>query len=125
MFNYGSSHTLDEVSSSDYGPCTVGNSIASYISGPTSITLNTTGTHYFICGVVGHCSGGMKMSVAVTNGGGGGSGVTPTPSGTANPTPTPPKGNNTGSIPATSANISPVVALVFSLVALAFKFVLI
>lgn len=32
------------------------------------ITLKTAGTHYFICGIPGHCSGipGMKLAVTVT-----------------------------------------------------------
>ncbi|KAL7585786.1 hypothetical protein Lser_V15G44509 [Lactuca serriola] len=124
VFNYGSSHSVDEVSSDDYGTCTVGNSIASYTSSPATIILNTTGTHYFICGVPGHCSGGMKVSVPVTGGG-----ASPTPSTgaspTTKPTPTPPTATSTGSaVPASSSAISPVVAVVFSLVSMVFKFVL-
>ncbi|KAJ9545434.1 hypothetical protein OSB04_025141 [Centaurea solstitialis] len=120
-FNYGSSHTVSEVSSSDYDGCSAGNAIASYTSGPTNIALNTTGTHYFICGVASHCSGGMKVSVSVSGGGGGGSGSgSSAPSGTTKPTPTPPTGTTT---PASSAAFSPAVPLVFGLVLFIFKLV--
>ncbi|XP_071711916.1 mavicyanin-like [Rutidosis leptorrhynchoides] len=126
VFNYGSSHSVDEVTSSDYGTCNVGNSIASYTSGPTTIALNTTGTHYFVCGVVGHCSGGMKLSVPVTGGGG----ATPATPGTGTspitkPAPTPPTSTTPGSVPASSETISPNVAVAFSLVCLMFKFILV
>ncbi|PKI47336.1 hypothetical protein CRG98_032261 [Punica granatum] len=66
VFNYGSGmHTVDEVRKSDYSTCTTGNSITTDSSGTTSILLRTTGTHYFICGVAGHCSGGMKLAITV------------------------------------------------------------
>ncbi|KAM7520805.1 hypothetical protein LguiB_019767 [Lonicera macranthoides] len=68
VFNYGSSHNVDEVSESDYSGCTVGNSITTDSSGATTIPLKTAGTHHFICGVVGHCSGGMKLAVTVAGG---------------------------------------------------------
>ncbi|KVI06831.1 blue copper protein-like [Cynara cardunculus var. scolymus] len=112
-FNYGSTHSVDEVSSGDYGTCTAGNAIASYTSGPTTIALNTTGTHYFICGVAGHCSGGMKVSVPVTA-------ASSAPSGTAKPTPTPSTSTTT---PASSAAFSPAVPLVCSLVLFIFNLV--
>ncbi|KAL9446869.1 hypothetical protein AB3S75_014524 [Citrus x aurantiifolia] len=68
VFNYGSGHTVDEVSGSDYNSCTVGNAITSDSSGATTITLKTAGTHYFICGVPGHCGSGMKLAVTVGSG---------------------------------------------------------
>ncbi|KAL6578370.1 hypothetical protein OROMI_010698 [Orobanche minor] len=64
-FNYAPGHTVDEVSAKDYKSCTTGNSITTDSSGATSIGLKTAGTHYFICGVPGHCSGGMKLAVTV------------------------------------------------------------
>ncbi|KAF4372940.1 hypothetical protein CsatB_008493 [Cannabis sativa] len=80
VFNYGSSHTVDEVSSSDYSSCTVGNAITSDNTGTTTISLKTTGTHYFICGVMGHCGNGMKLAVTVKSGGGSSSTTTPSSS---------------------------------------------
>ncbi|XVE55545.1 hypothetical protein DITRI_Ditri03aG0167500 [Diplodiscus trichospermus] len=65
VFNYPTSHTVDEVSSGDYSTCTVGNAITTDNSGATTVTLKTAGTHYFICGVVGHCGNGMKLAVKV------------------------------------------------------------
>ncbi|GJV67675.1 blue copper protein-like protein [Tanacetum coccineum] len=111
------SHSVAEVGSNDYDTCSVANSIASYNNGPTTVALNTTGTHYFVCGVVGHCGGGMKVSVPVTADGGSG-GASPTPSGTGSSSPTtpsttPPKGTSTGSVPASSPTNSPFVAAVF------------
>ncbi|CAH2066891.1 unnamed protein product [Thlaspi arvense] len=79
VFNYGAGHTVDEVSESDYKSCTLGNSISSDSSGTTSIALKTSGSHYFICAIPGHCSGGMKLSVnvgAAASSGGGGDGAT-------------------------------------------------
>ncbi|KAJ6730311.1 BLUE COPPER PROTEIN-LIKE [Salix viminalis] len=65
VFNYGGGHTVDEVSASDYRKCTTGNAITSDSSGATTVALKTAGTHYFICGVPGHCGGGMKLAVTV------------------------------------------------------------
>ncbi|KAJ6337588.1 hypothetical protein OIU76_007296 [Salix suchowensis] len=61
VFNYAGGHTVDEVSASDYSTCTTGNAITSDSSGATTVALKTAGTHYFICGVPGHCGGGMKL----------------------------------------------------------------
>ncbi|KAK6257321.1 hypothetical protein QUC31_000780 [Theobroma cacao] len=68
VFNYPTSHTVDEVSQSDYSTCTVGNAISTENTGATTITLKTAGTHYFICGVIGHCGNGMKLAVTVESG---------------------------------------------------------
>ncbi|XP_057424894.1 blue copper protein-like [Lotus japonicus] len=65
VFNYGAGHTVDEVKESDYKSCTTGNSLSTDSSGKTTIALKTAGTHYFICSVPGHCSGGMKLAVTV------------------------------------------------------------
>ncbi|XP_044510710.1 blue copper protein-like [Mangifera indica] len=96
VFNYGSGHTVDEVSASDYNTCTTGNALTTDSSGATTITLKTAGAHYFICGVTGHCGNGMKLAVTVTAG----SPTAPsgsTPSGTTTSTPTTPttSGSNT------------------------------
>lgn len=78
VFNYGAGHTVDEVSESDYKSCTLGNAISSDSSGTTSIALKTSGHRYFICGIPGHCTGGMKLSVTVgaVSSGGSGDGTT-------------------------------------------------
>ncbi|KAI3883576.1 hypothetical protein MKX03_016258 [Papaver bracteatum] len=65
VFNYGAMHTVDEVSETEYDSCATGNSITSDSSGASTISLMTSGTHYFICGAMGHCDGGMKLAVIV------------------------------------------------------------
>ncbi|KAE8783898.1 Blue copper protein [Hordeum vulgare] len=65
VFQYGASHNVAEVGSSDYSACSATNSIQSYSDQDTKITLTKPGTRYFICGVSGHCAGGMKLAVKV------------------------------------------------------------
>ncbi|XP_051118145.1 blue copper protein-like [Andrographis paniculata] len=77
VFNYPGGHTVDEVSAGDYKSCTTGNSISSDSSGATSIALKTAGPHYFICGVPGHCTGGMKLAVTVSAAASPGAGPSP------------------------------------------------
>lgn len=93
VFNYGSSHTVDEVSATDYSSCSVGNAINSDSSGATTIPLKTAGTHYFVCGVPSHCGNGMKLAVTVKAGDG--SSATPTPD-TSGSGSTSPSGGSTG-----------------------------
>ncbi|XP_004299681.1 PREDICTED: blue copper protein-like [Fragaria vesca subsp. vesca] len=90
VFNYGSGHTVDEVSGTDYKSCTTGNSITSDSSGATTIPLKTAGTHNFICGIVGHCGMGMKLSVTVGSGS-----TTTTPAAKGATTPPSTDGSNT------------------------------
>lgn len=131
VFNYGSSHNMAEVSSSDYTACSVGNAVVDS-SGTTTISLKTAGTHYFICGVIGHCSGGMKLAVPVTAAAGGGGGSTSSPAapsgGAASQAPptttiTPPAGTAVP-MPSSAGSLSQVVAALFSFVALLFKLVI-
>ncbi|KAK4859351.1 hypothetical protein QYF36_004115 [Acer negundo] len=124
VFNYGSSHSVDEVSASDYKSCTTGNAISSDNTGATTIILKTAGTHYFICGVASHCSSGMKLAVTVGSGSGSGSGST-TPPSSSSPT----DGTSTVTSPTTKspainthesslgAVVSPFVGLVITWVA--------
>lgn len=65
VFNYASGHTVDEVSKSDYSSCSIGNAINTDNSGSTSVLLKSPGPLFFICGVVGHCGSGMKLSLTV------------------------------------------------------------
>ncbi|KAK4434225.1 Blue copper protein [Sesamum alatum] len=129
VFNYAPGHTVDEVSANDYKSCTTGNSLSSDSSGATSITLKSAGSHYFICGVPGHCSGGMKLAVTVAAGAstGGSTGASPSGTTTSPSTPTPttttspatPTGITTptaGTLnqPSSSAALSPAVAAFFT-----------
>ncbi|KAM7258437.1 hypothetical protein ACFE04_014178 [Oxalis oulophora] len=82
VFNYGNSHTVDEVSDTDYKSCSTANSIKSNSDGKTTVDLKTAGTHNFVCGVMSHCGSGMKLSVNVAA-----AGATTTPSSSGTPTP--------------------------------------
>ncbi|CAD6339797.1 unnamed protein product [Miscanthus lutarioriparius] len=65
-FKYaGGAHTVDEVSAADYAACSSSKALSSDSAGTTTVTLKTAGKHYFICGVAGHCSSGMKLVVDV------------------------------------------------------------
>ncbi|KAL1540209.1 blue copper protein-like [Salvia divinorum] len=129
VFTYPPGHTVDEVSANDYKTCTVGNAIASDSSGSTSVSLKTAGSHYYICGVPGHCGGGMKLSISVSAaaGGGGGPGSTtvstaPPAAVTALPPPASiavPAGGGFTDPYASSARLSPAAAAVLGFYALA------
>ncbi|RWW54410.1 hypothetical protein BHE74_00039009 [Ensete ventricosum] len=45
--------------------CTTSNPISTKTGGNTVVTLNGTGSRYFICGTLGHCAGGMKLQIDV------------------------------------------------------------
>ncbi|KAJ8477061.1 hypothetical protein OPV22_020788 [Ensete ventricosum] len=64
-FKYASSHDVLEVSSAAYSSCTTSNPISTKTGGNTVVTLNGTGSRYFICGTLGHCAGGMKLQIDV------------------------------------------------------------
>lgn len=133
VFNYDSSHTVDLVSSTDYNTCAIGNSIASYNSGTTTITLNTTGSQYFICGVMGHCSGGMKLKIDVSSTVSPSAAPTPSSGATADSPTTiplgttlpPPSVAGTSNVPVDSSSqvISPIVGFVLCLVTLMYALI--
>ncbi|KAL1310115.1 hypothetical protein HN51_052786 [Arachis hypogaea] len=119
VFNYGSGHTVDEVKESDYKSCSIGNSISTDSSGATTIPLKTSGTHYFICSVPGHCSSGMKLAVTVKDGkSSSSSSTTPSSSsssGKGSPpssTTATPKANASSSV----SRVTPIVVLIVSLI---------
>ncbi|KAJ6335475.1 hypothetical protein OIU78_012164 [Salix suchowensis] len=124
VFNYGGGHTVDEVSASDYSTCTTGNAITSDSSGATTVALKTAGTHYFICGVPGHCGAGSSTKPSSSETPSSGGTTTSPASGT---TTTSPAGGTTtvykpssSSTPDSSSgiNISPFVAIAGACVAL-------
>ncbi|PAN11090.1 hypothetical protein PAHAL_2G141000 [Panicum hallii] len=61
-------HDVVEVSKADYDSCSTARPIATHTSGNDAITLTSIGTRYFICGITGHCDGGMKLQVDVVPG---------------------------------------------------------
>ncbi|KAG1366553.1 blue copper protein, partial [Cocos nucifera] len=104
VFNYASgAHTVTEVSSSDYDSCSSSNAISNDSNGPTTIQLKTPGTHYYICTIPGHCSGGMKLAVTV------GSSASGSP---ATPTRTPPTTTTTGTRYSGAGGLAPASAMV-------------
>uniref|UniRef100_A0A0D9X915 Phytocyanin domain-containing protein n=1 Tax=Leersia perrieri TaxID=77586 RepID=A0A0D9X915_9ORYZ len=106
-FNFGSGHTLTEVSKSDYENCAVsGNPISDVQSGPATVDLTAAGTRYFICTVPSHCTGGMKLAVTV---GSGSSSGTPSTPGSGTP-PTTPSSPSKPSAAAAGLQASAVVA---------------
>ncbi|KAI3741713.1 hypothetical protein L1987_59387 [Smallanthus sonchifolius] len=67
LFSYGSSHSVDVVSKSDYDNCATGNAIDSYTGGSTTVKLAQPGPMYFVCPSFGHCSTGMKLAINVVS----------------------------------------------------------
>ncbi|KAM0848149.1 hypothetical protein ACQ4PT_054568 [Festuca glaucescens] len=65
VFDYSSSHDVVEVSKAGYDTCSTSGSVATYTGGKTTIKLTTAGKRYFICGIPGHCTAGMKLEVNV------------------------------------------------------------
>lgn len=63
VFQYPPNHDVVEVTKADYDSCQQTNPIQSYNDGATSIPLTSTGKRYFICGIIGHCSQGMKVEI--------------------------------------------------------------
>ncbi|MED6155394.1 hypothetical protein PIB30_004826 [Stylosanthes scabra] len=122
VFNYGSGHTVDEVKEGDYKSCSTGNSISTDSSGATTIHLKTSGTHYFICGVPGHCSGGMKLAVTVKDGKSSSSSTTTTPSSSsgkgssATPSTTTTTSSTKSNASSSVSRITPIVVLFVSLI---------
>ncbi|KAJ4761081.1 Blue copper protein [Rhynchospora pubera] len=72
-------HTVTEVTKSDYSSCSTSNAISNSNSAPTTVSLTSAGTRYFICGVPGHCSSGQKLAVTVGSSGSGSTNNTTSP----------------------------------------------
>ncbi|XP_074586605.1 early nodulin-like protein 14 [Curcuma longa] len=58
-------HDVLEVSRAAYGTCATGNPISTDAGGDTVVKLTAAGKRYFICGISGHCSAGMKVEIDV------------------------------------------------------------
>ncbi|XP_045786680.1 blue copper protein-like [Trifolium pratense] len=69
VFNFQSSaHNVEEVTKEKYDSCNSASPIATFSTPPVRVTLNKTGTHYYICGFPGHCNGGQKLTIKVGGG---------------------------------------------------------
>lgn len=58
-------HDVLEVSRAAYATCATSNPISTDAGGNTVVKLTAAGKRYFICGIQGHCSGGMKVKIDV------------------------------------------------------------
>ncbi|KAE8663122.1 putative Uclacyanin 1 [Hibiscus syriacus] len=67
VFKYkGGDHNVYKVAGDEFKSCTVpsNNSLGSF-TGNDTIKLANTGTKWYICGISGHCDGGMKLKITV------------------------------------------------------------
>eukprot|EP00253_Pinus_taeda_P000001 PITA_00001 len=58
-------HNALVVNKAAYDSCLATNPLATHTSGNDTITLDSTGAKYYICGITGHCSAGMKLTITV------------------------------------------------------------
>ncbi|GMJ09048.1 blue-copper-binding protein, BLUE COPPER BINDING PROTEIN, SENESCENCE ASSOCIATED GENE 14 [Hibiscus trionum] len=67
VFNFSNgAHDVTKVTRANYDSCNAGNPILMLSNGPANVTLNETGSHYFICGIPGHCALGQKLAINVS-----------------------------------------------------------
>ncbi|GMI65006.1 uclacyanin 1 [Hibiscus trionum] len=70
VFKYkAGAHNVYKVNGDDFKSCTVpsNNSLGSF-TGNDTIKLATAGNKWYICGISGHCDGGMKLKITVLEG---------------------------------------------------------
>ncbi|KAK4434018.1 Mavicyanin [Sesamum alatum] len=58
-------HNVMQVTHAEYKACNASSPIATHTTGNDSITINTHGHHFFVCGVPGHCQAGQKVDINV------------------------------------------------------------
>nr|ACJ70311.1 putative phytocyanin [Pinus sylvestris] len=101
-------HNVYRVSKADYDKCVTTSPLEKYETGPASITLNTTGHHYYICAVSGHCAAGQKVSIKVSTAAAPGSSPSPAPvSSPATSASSPAPGSSTSSTTTSSSGSAP------------------
>ncbi|KAL2463808.1 mavicyanin-like [Forsythia ovata] len=79
-------HNVIQVTHTEYKTCNASFPITTHTTGNDSITINTYGHHFFICGVPGHCQAGQKVDINVLRT----PSVAPPPSASSSPVPTVP-----------------------------------
>lgn len=86
VFNFPTGiHNVVQLPKSSYDACSTKDQIGSTLStGPATVTITSSGDHYYICGVSGHCSAGQKLAITVASSSSAGPAPAPTTSG---PTP--------------------------------------
>ncbi|KAL8139565.1 hypothetical protein V2J09_005586 [Rumex salicifolius] len=66
VFNYiPQFHNVMQVNHVAYKACNASFPISTHTSGNDSITINSHGHHFFLCGVPGHCQNGQKLDINV------------------------------------------------------------
>lgn len=65
MFQYSSSHSLNEAKRESFEACNTTDVLSTFSDGNTTIALTQPGERYFVCGNNLHCLGGMKLQVNV------------------------------------------------------------
>ncbi|XP_042022607.1 mavicyanin-like [Salvia splendens] len=58
-------HNVMQVIHLEYKACNASSPISTHTTGNDSITINTHGHHFFVCGVPGHCQSGQKVDINV------------------------------------------------------------
>ncbi|KAH6808861.1 Cupredoxin superfamily protein [Perilla frutescens var. frutescens] len=58
-------HNVMQVIHSEYKACNASSPISTHTTGNDSITINSHGHHFFVCGVPGHCQAGQKVDINV------------------------------------------------------------
>ncbi|XP_016433744.2 mavicyanin-like [Nicotiana tabacum] len=67
VFNYNPRlHNVMQVDSNDYKACTDNHPIGIYNTGSDSLTLETPGDYFFLCGFPGHCASGLKFHIKIS-----------------------------------------------------------
>uniref|UniRef100_A0A5B6YU11 Putative blue copper protein n=1 Tax=Davidia involucrata TaxID=16924 RepID=A0A5B6YU11_DAVIN len=95
VFNYTTGvHDVAEVTRAAFDSCNSTNPISIATNGPTSITLNSVGSHYYICTFARHCDLGQKLAINVS------ATSAPSPQPAATPSPSSPPTPTPASVPA-------------------------
>ncbi|XP_057771748.1 mavicyanin-like [Salvia miltiorrhiza] len=58
-------HNVMQVIHSEYKACNASSPISTHTTGNDSLTIDTHGHHFFVCGVPGHCQSGQKVDINV------------------------------------------------------------
>lgn len=107
----GQHDVVEYATKAEYDACS-GTAVQTWTSGDDMVTLNSTGTKYYICSYTGHCSGGMKVSVTVVA-----AATPPTAAPPSPPAATPPSPVTTappppaGTTPSNGASSGPVLSM--------------
>ncbi|XP_074284479.1 blue copper protein-like [Silene latifolia] len=105
VFNFpAGAHTVAEVSKANYDSCTTATTVGPVITTPpANITLTTSGSHYFVCTIPGHCGLNQKLTVSVTA-----AASAPTPSASPSPKKSPAPISSPVAAPTPSVSTTPI-----------------